>query len=136
MTYRYVATLSLSAAAPAFLVAGAQGFTASRAILFSSVTAGGTSNIELNRVSSVVGGGSLSIGTLDASGPTPLTTAITAPTSFTFVKALGAFALTNSVLGYDLLGDSGPIAVGPGNVLMFQVSGTVLGVNINVYFEE
>lgn len=134
MPHRYAVSLSLSAATPAFLIAGAQGLTVTAAAIFTTAT---STNCAVQRANSVVGGSTVPILGLDDPVPTPLASAVSSPTSWTTVGHISESDFPAAVVGHDLLAESGPIVVAPGNALFFQLSGpSSPAASLNVYFEE
>jgi hypothetical protein len=136
MPHRYAVSLFPSVTTPVFIIAGTQDLTVYAAVVFSPVTSGTSSNFAVQRVHSVVGGSPEAIVGLDDPTPAALATAVSSPTSWTVAGRIGELDFVGPVTGYDLLVDSGPIAVASGNALFFQISGAASVADLNVYFEE
>lgn len=131
MPFRYTAALS-SATGNNFLVAGAQGLTVTSIVVYSPVAAGAPTSCLIQRATSVVGGTPQFIAGRDDPAPAPLTIAVATPTSYLVVGRVSDSEFAGPVSGHDVLAESGPLVVAPGNALYFQCSGTAY----NIHFEE
>jgi hypothetical protein len=136
MPHRYATSLFVSAASPAFLVAGAQGLTVHHAVIFNPVSAGVFTSLALQRVTSVVGGSPGVVVGLGDPSPTSLATAVTNPTSWTIIGRISESDLVGPSAGFDLLAVGGPVEVSPGNGLFIQLSLSGSAAALNLYFEE